>query len=152
MFYKNEENVSKVTAGSKKSTTVPSINKLKRSLNIKKLDVDKNLLIVSSIDNSESVSRKRQYTTVHGSIKSRDKANKNVPASKLKCNTCESFFTTKGSLTRHMKSNKHAAKIESLNGMSSFNLQTNDLFEAVGIVWASVVWSSYIYKIQKVQL
>lgn len=131
-------------SGSIKSTIVPSTTyKLKRASNIQKLDVSKNTLSVSKTDDLESVSKKqkiikRRYTIPH------DKADKTMTESELKCNTCDLFFKTKGTLSRHMKSNKHEAKVKSLKGTSSFNLSTNNLLKTAGFVWGTVVWNSFI--------
>lgn len=90
---------------------------------------------------------KRRYTIAADAILNREKVDKVI--SDYKCNTCETFYKTKATLSRHMKSIRHLNNSKNLKGMKSRLIKKNFL-EGRGIIWRSIFWNSYFYKIQQI--
>lgn len=158
IFYKSNKDISIVSTSTIKSTESSSLYnndaKKKKSVNIQDLDLGKKLLSITNSEDLGSTPKKkprmmkRRYTIAADAILNRDKINK-VIISDYKCNTCESFFKTKGTLNRHMKSNRHLSNSRNLKGMRSKLIKKNFL-EGTGIIWRSVFWNSYFYNIQQI--
>ena len=91
---------------------------------------------------------KRRYTIAADAAVHHEKIEKLVPST-FKCITCDSNFKSKGTLSRHMRSNKHVVRAKSLKGMTD-KLTKENLLGGTGIIWGSVFWNSYFLRIQEI--
>jgi len=157
IFYKANKDISIVSASAIKSTESSNFYnnaaKKKKSVNIQDLDLGKKLLSISNSEDLGSTPKKprmmkRRYTIAADAILNRDKIDK-VIISDYKCTTCGSFYKTKRTLSRHMQTNRHLNNSKNLKGMKSKLIKKNFL-EGTGIIWRSVFWNSYFYKIQQI--